>query len=365
MVTYRVEHGPARLTRISDAASAPGAGPRHMAFTPDGAFAYVMGEMASTIMAFRCESEGGLTHLQTLSSLPAGYSGENSTADVRMHPRGHVVYCSNRGHDSIAVFSVNGRTGELAPLGHVSTGGRTPRGFNVDPTGTWLLAANEQSDSVFSFRVDGARRRAGPDRVVDRGAAADLRHLRPGLRAERGGPALYLNFFDDRLHHLRHGDLGLITDAYFSLYPEKKDVETVHCFFDEIQAAPGWEPFVDRLLRTERCQVHLTGSSAQLLSREIATQMRGRALSWEIFPFSFREYLDYRGIDAQAICRPSGASRSSRHSTSTGRGEAFPRSPAFWSGSKTPISCSPCAFSTHRRRAGAPTRRRCTASITP
>ena len=108
---------------------------------------------------------------------------------------------------------------------------------------------------------------------------------------------LYLNFFDDRLHRLRHGDLGLITDAYFSLYPEKKDVETVHCFFDEIQAAPGWEPFVDRLLRTERCQVHLTGSSAQLLSREIATQMRGRALSWEIFPFSFREYLDYRGID--------------------------------------------------------------------
>ena len=90
----------------------------------------------------------------------------------------------------------------------------------------------------------------------------------------------------------------MITEAYFSLYPEKKAVETVHCFFDEIQAAPGWESFVDRLLRTERCQVHLTGSSAQLLSREIATQMRGRALSWEIFPFSFREYLDYRGIDA-------------------------------------------------------------------
>ena len=117
---------------------------------------------------------------------------------------------------------------------------------------------------------------------------------------EQGVPRqniLYLNFFDDRLHHLRRGGLGLVTDAYFSLYPEKKDVETVHCFFDEIQAAPGWEPFVDRLLRTERCQVHLTGSSAQLLSREIATQMRGRALSWEIFPFSFREFLDYRGVD--------------------------------------------------------------------
>ncbi len=156
VVTYRVEHAPARLTRICDAASNPGAGPRHLAFTPDGAFAYVMGEMASTIMAFRCERDGRLTHLQTLTSLPAGYSGENSTADVRMHPRGHVVYCSNRGHDSIAVFSVDRRSGELTPLGHVSTGGRTPRGFNVDPSGTWLLAANEQSGSVLSFRIDGA-----------------------------------------------------------------------------------------------------------------------------------------------------------------------------------------------------------------
>lgn len=118
--------------------------------------------------------------------------------------------------------------------------------------------------------------------------------------AARGIPrqnVLYLNLFDDRLHRLRHGGLGAIIDAYFSLYPQKKQVETVHCFFDEIQAVPGWEPFVDRLLRTERCQVYLTGSSAQLLSREIATQMRGRALAWEIFPFSFREFLDYRGID--------------------------------------------------------------------
>ena len=109
---------------------------------------------------------------------------------------------------------------------------------------------------------------------------------------------LYLNFFDDRLHDLRHSSLALIPEAYYSLYPEKKNAETVYCFFDEIQAAPGWEPFVDRLLRTERCQVYLTGSSAQLLSREIATQMRGRALAWELFPFSFREFLDYRGITA-------------------------------------------------------------------
>ena len=110
---------------------------------------------------------------------------------------------------------------------------------------------------------------------------------------------LFLNFFDDRLHSLRRDNLGLIADAYFSLYPEKKNTETVYCFFDEIQAISGWEPFIDRLMRTEKCEVYLTGSSAAMLSKEIATQMRGRALSWEMFPFSFREFLDYKGIGTE------------------------------------------------------------------
>jgi predicted AAA+ superfamily ATPase len=108
---------------------------------------------------------------------------------------------------------------------------------------------------------------------------------------------LYLNFFDDRLHNLRQDNLGLIAEAYYSVYPEKKNTETVYCFFDEVQAVPGWEPFVDRLLRTEKCEVYLTGSSSRMLSKEIATQMRGRALSWEMFPFSFREFLDFKGIE--------------------------------------------------------------------
>jgi predicted AAA+ superfamily ATPase len=108
---------------------------------------------------------------------------------------------------------------------------------------------------------------------------------------------LYLNFFDDRLHSLQHEGLGVILEAYFSMYPEKKNTETIYCFFDEIQVVPGWEPFVDRLMRTEKCEVYLTGSSAQMLAREIATQMRGRALPWELFPFSFLEFLDYKGID--------------------------------------------------------------------
>ena len=107
---------------------------------------------------------------------------------------------------------------------------------------------------------------------------------------------LYLNFFDDRLHGLGRQNLYQILDAYYSVYPEKKGTETIYCFFDEIQVLDGWEPFVDRLMRTEKCRVYITGSSAQMLSKEIATQMRGRALSWEIFPFSFREFLAYKNI---------------------------------------------------------------------
>lgn len=107
---------------------------------------------------------------------------------------------------------------------------------------------------------------------------------------------LYLNFFDDRLHGLTPENFGLIIDAWHSLHPEKRNRETLYCFFDEIQARSGWEPFVERLLRTEKCEIYLTGSSARMLSREIATQMRGRSLAWELFPFSFREFLDARNI---------------------------------------------------------------------
>ena len=107
---------------------------------------------------------------------------------------------------------------------------------------------------------------------------------------------VYLNFFDDRLRPLRAGGMDAIQEAYFSLYPEKKDKEKTVFFFDEIQEMPDWEPFVDRLMRTEKCAVFITGSSARMLSREIATQMRGRALTWELFPFSFAEFLGSRGL---------------------------------------------------------------------
>ena len=108
---------------------------------------------------------------------------------------------------------------------------------------------------------------------------------------------LYVNFFDDRLHSIRHGGIGQVLDAYYSLYPERKDASRLYLFFDEVQMVDGWEPFVDRVLREENAEVYLTGSSSKLLSTEIATEMRGRALPVELFPFSMLEWMDARGIN--------------------------------------------------------------------
>lgn len=108
---------------------------------------------------------------------------------------------------------------------------------------------------------------------------------------------LYINFFDDRLSKLQTLGLDIVMQSYYSLYPHKKTQETTYCFFDEIQIIPDWEAFIDRILRTENVVVYISGSSAQMLSKEIATQMRGRALSWELFPFSFKEYADHMKIE--------------------------------------------------------------------
>ncbi len=113
---------------------------------------------------------------------------------------------------------------------------------------------------------------------------------------------IYINFFDDRLTDLKkEGNLNLILEAYFSIYPEKKNSEKIYCFFDEIQEAKDWESFIDRVIRTENCEVFLSGSSAKMLSKEIASQMRGRNISWELFPFSFKEFLSYYKIDYQKL----------------------------------------------------------------
>lgn len=122
--------------------------------------------------------------------------------------------------------------------------------------------------------------------------------LKKGVKKEN---ILYMNFFNDRLDPLRHSGPAPVLDAYFSLYPEKKGTETIYCFFDEIQETDGWERFISRMLATEKCQIFISGSSARMLSKEIATQMRGRSLAWELFPFSFAEFLDWKNIDRTAM----------------------------------------------------------------
>lgn len=133
----------------------PGSGPRHLAFHPKGTFIFVLNELLSTVGSFaRDPKNGTLTELQTLSTLPNDFTGDNSGADIHVSPDGRFLYCSNRGHDSIAVFSVNTGNGQLAAVGHTPTGGMTPRNFNLDPSGRFLLAANQRSDSIVVFRRD-------------------------------------------------------------------------------------------------------------------------------------------------------------------------------------------------------------------
>jgi 6-phosphogluconolactonase len=133
-----------------------GAGTRHLAFHPSLPFAYVINELNDTLtVAAFAPSAGTLTSIQTLSTLPAGQDGgQNSGAEIQVAPSGRFVYGSNRGHDSIAIFSVDASTGRLTVVGHQPTGGDTPRSFQLEKSGRVLLVANQDSDEVVSFRVD-------------------------------------------------------------------------------------------------------------------------------------------------------------------------------------------------------------------
>jgi 6-phosphogluconolactonase len=131
----------------------PGAGPRHLAFHPNGRIAYVINEMGSTITVFS-RAKGTLVECQTVSTLPNNFHGNSTCAEVQVHPSGKFVYGSNRGHDSIAVLSVDEKNGKLTFVEHESTQGKTPRHFAIDPTGNWLLAENQDSDSIVIFRID-------------------------------------------------------------------------------------------------------------------------------------------------------------------------------------------------------------------
>ncbi len=134
---------------------APASGPRHFAFHPDGKRGYVINELSSTITAFDYDAErGSLTEIQTISTLPEGFDEESWTAEILVHPSGRFVYGSNRGHDSIAIFAVDGGSGCLTLVGFEPTQGGHPRNFAMDPTGTYLYAENRDSDTIVAFAID-------------------------------------------------------------------------------------------------------------------------------------------------------------------------------------------------------------------
>ena len=159
ILIYRFDQAKGLLT-LNDPPSAsvkPGAGPRHLAIHPTGRFAYVINEINCTITAFTNDStKGELKEIHTVSTLPASQAMQSgfSGAEVQVHPSGKFLYASNRGHDSIAVFSIDQTTGRLTYVENEPTQGSTPRGFGIDPDGGYLLVGNQKSDSVVVLRID-------------------------------------------------------------------------------------------------------------------------------------------------------------------------------------------------------------------
>jgi len=155
VMIYKVDMAKGKLIPNGFLATKPGAGPRHFDFHPTGNFAYVINELDSTVIACAYDkAKGALRELQTVSTLPRGFEGENYPADIHIHPSGQFLYGSNRGHNSIVAYSIDPRTGKLSLIGHQSTWGKWPRNFGIDPTGQFLLAANQNSGLVVPFRID-------------------------------------------------------------------------------------------------------------------------------------------------------------------------------------------------------------------
>jgi 6-phosphogluconolactonase len=183
VMIYRFDAATRSLTAAAppSAALKPGAGPRHMTIAASGRFAYVINELTCTVTAFsRDTSTGALTEMQTVSTLPAGEAVQRgySTAEIVLSPTGAFLYGSNRGHDSITVFSVDKASGRLTFVGNTPTGGKTPRGFGIEPGGGYLVAANQNSDSVVVFKIDRATGRlTATGATIAVGAPVDVKFV--------------------------------------------------------------------------------------------------------------------------------------------------------------------------------------------
>jgi len=165
LVVYRFDDATGALARHEPAGvSLPaGAGPRHIAFHPDGSRAYVINELSSTITTLRWDARAGAFDAgRSVSTLPPGFAGSNTTAEIEIHPGGRFLYGSNRGHDSLVVFSV-GSAGELSLAEAEPARGKMPRHFAIDRSGRWLVAANQASGSLAVFRIDSETGNLAPE----------------------------------------------------------------------------------------------------------------------------------------------------------------------------------------------------------
>lgn len=156
IILYKIDRESQQLAIQGDTMVQPGSGPRHFVFHPHLNYAYVINELASTIITFEYDPEiQTLTAIQTVSTLPTDYAGRvNTTAEIKIDPTGRFLYGSNRGDDSIVVFSINPASGHLTYVEHVSTQGKGPRNFALTPDGAMLLVANQDSNNIVSYNID-------------------------------------------------------------------------------------------------------------------------------------------------------------------------------------------------------------------
>lgn len=157
IMIYRVDTQGGKLLPNNPAfvAAAPGAGPRHLTFDPTGRRVYVINELNSSITAYNYDAaSGALTGIESVSTLPQGFGGANTCADIHVSPDGRFLFGSNRGHDSIVTFRIDDESGRLTLVGHTPSGGKTPRNFAVDPSGNFLLVANQNSDNIVVMRIN-------------------------------------------------------------------------------------------------------------------------------------------------------------------------------------------------------------------
>jgi 6-phosphogluconolactonase len=153
--SYKVDVASQKLIYNGETELQPGAGPRHLAFHPNGSYAFVINELDSTITSFTYNRDNGqLTSIETVPTLPSDYTSENSCAEIAVSSDGKFLYGSNRGHDSIVVYAINETTGKLSLVEHVSVEGQHPRHFALTPNGNYLIAANRDTNNIVTFRVD-------------------------------------------------------------------------------------------------------------------------------------------------------------------------------------------------------------------